>query len=83
MGTPSRRGVHPFIAFLHDLRVSRNLSHQDIFRRGGPKQPCLSQLENGMQQPTCFNLEKYAAALGLRLAMVDGKGNVYEYPDVG
>jgi hypothetical protein len=36
-----------------------------------------------MQQPTCFNLEKYAGAMGLRLAMVDEKGNVYELPDVG
>lgn len=81
MGTPGRKGTHPFIAFLHDVRVRKGMSQGAVHRAGGPRQPCVSQLETGMQQPTLYNLASYARSVGFAVALVDGKGNVYELPD--
>lgn len=74
--------VHPFVTFLHAQRSERNLSQRDLWRAGGPRQQAQSHMENGVWTPTLSTLEKYAMPLGFRLALVDGKGNVYELTDM-
>lgn len=75
------RGVHPFVAFLAARRADLRWSMRDVFIKGGPKQPTLSKLENGVQQPTAYTLDQLARVFGFRLALVDGKGNVYEFDE--
>lgn len=81
MAERGRRGVHPFVAFLHQVRLQKKLTMKAVFDLGGPRQMTISKLELGVQQPTAHTLDRLAQALGFRLAMVDGKGNVYEFDD--
>lgn len=81
MAERGRRGVHPFVAFLHEVRVKQKLTMKAVFDLGGPRPVTISKLELGVQQPTAYTLDRLAQALGFRLAMVDGKGNVYEFDD--
>jgi ribosome-binding protein aMBF1 (putative translation factor) len=63
-------GPSPIFAELKAARERRGLSLTDLAERSGLERAMVSRLENGkIHNPTLDTLDRYARALGLRVAM--------------
>lgn len=70
---------------LYELRLSRNLSQNDLSRLSGVRQANVSRIEAGKASPTVITLEALTSGLGMNLTLrYDGKsppdGNQFGVP---
>lgn len=66
---PPQAPLSPLVAELRNLRLHRGLSQTQVAERAGMYPSHISQLENGVREPTLGTLDRWARALDLQLTL--------------
>lgn len=75
---PRERAVqraHDLVYLLTRARIWRGLTQQQLGDRIARTQPAIARIEKGLSDPKLSTVEDYAAALNLRLVLVDDENH--------